>query len=122
MEIVRQLQVHEWEQRDVFGVHLALEEAVVNAIKHGNGEDPEKSVQVVCRISHQRCWILIEDQGEGFNPEAVPDCTLDENLDKPCGRGLRLMRNFMSQVEYNDQGNRVVMEKVLDRAPQQTND
>lgn len=116
MEIVRQLQVHDWEQRDVFGVHLALEEAVVNAIKHGNGEDPGKSVQVICRISRIRCWISIEDQGDGFDPEKVPDCTLDENLDKPCGRGLKLMRNFMTFVEYNEQGNRVVMEKVLDHA------
>ena len=114
MEIVDQLQRHEWSQRDVFGVHLALEEAVVNAIKHGNGEDPEKKVQVECKISRRRCWILVEDEGPGFNPEEVPDCTLDENLDKPSGRGLKLMRNFMSLIEYNECGNRVVMEKVLE--------
>lgn len=113
MEIVEQLQQLRWNPRDVFGVHLALEEAVVNAIKHGNADDPDKKVQVSCKLSEQRCWILIEDEGPGFNPSNVPDCTLDENLDKPSGRGLRLMRNFMSRIEYNESGNRVVMEKVL---------
>jgi serine/threonine-protein kinase RsbW len=113
LEIVEQLQRHQWTQRDIFGVHLALEEAVVNAIKHGNGEDPDKQVLVACKLSPTRCWILVEDEGPGFNPEAVPDCTLDENLDKPSGRGLKLMRNFMSLIEYNECGNRVVMEKVL---------
>ena len=113
MEIVDQLHQNKWSQRDVFAVHLALEEAVVNAIKHGNGENPDKKVHVSCKISRRRCWIQIEDEGRGFNPASVPDCTLDENLDKPSGRGLKLMRNFMSWVEYNDRGNGVVMEKIL---------
>ena len=85
----------------------------MNAIKHGNCEDPKKKVLVRCKLSPRRCWIEIQDEGPGFNPSAVPDCTLDENLDKPSGRGLKLMRNFMSLVEFNDQGNGVVMEKVL---------
>ncbi len=116
LEIIEQLQRHRWAQRDVFGVHLALEEAVVNAIKHGNGEDLDKKVQVACKISSTRCWILVEDEGPGFNPSAVPDCTLDENLDKPSGRGLKLMKNYMTMIEYNESGNRVVMEKVLPEA------
>src|SRR5262245_60143928 len=91
LEIIEQLQQAAWNQKDIFGVHLALEEAVVNAIKHGNCEDPDKVVQVVCKISPTRCWILVQDQGPGFDPENVPDCTLDENLDKPSGRGLKLM-------------------------------
>jgi serine/threonine-protein kinase RsbW len=114
LEIVEQLQQAAWNQKDIFGVHLALEEAVVNAIKHGNCEDPDKVVHVSCKISTNRCWILVQDEGPGFNPDEVPDCTLDENLDKPSGRGLKLMRNFMTLVEYNEHGNRVVMEKVVD--------
>lgn len=114
LEIVEQLQQAAWSQKDIFGVHLALEEAVVNAIKHGNCEDPDKVVHVSCKISANRCWILVQDEGPGFNPDDVPDCTLDENLDKPSGRGLKLMRNFMTLVEYNEYGNRVVMEKVVD--------
>ncbi|MCA9150437.1 MAG: ATP-binding protein [Planctomycetales bacterium] len=119
MEIVEQLQQLRWNPRDIFGVHLALEEAVVNAIKHGNADDPEKKVIVRCKIAELRCWILVEDEGPGFDPADVPDCTLDENLDKPSGRGLRLMRNFMSRIEYNDSGNRVVMEKVLESVSQE---
>jgi serine/threonine-protein kinase RsbW len=114
LEIVEQLQAAEWNPKDIFGVHLALEEAVVNAIKHGNCEDPAKTVHVTCKISESCCWIQVSDQGSGFDPEQVPDCTLDENLDKPSGRGLKLMRNFMTMVEYNEHGNRVVMEKRLD--------
>jgi serine/threonine-protein kinase RsbW len=116
LEIVEQLQQACWKQKDIFGVHLALEEAVVNAIKHGNCEDPDKTVQVSCKISEERCWILVQDEGPGFCPDDVPDCTLDENLDKPSGRGLKLMRNFMTMVEYNEHGNRVVMEKVVERS------
>ncbi len=113
LEIVGQLHQHRWRQRDIFAVHLALEEALVNAIKHGNGEDPEKNVQLQCKLSPDRCWIQIQDEGRGFDPDRVPDCTLNENLDKPSGRGLKLMRNFMSWVEYNKRGNRVAMEKIL---------
>ena len=58
----------------------------------------------------------MSDEGPGFDPADVPDCTLDENLDKPSGRGLKLMRNFMTMVEYNEHGNRVVMEKILDKS------
>ena len=113
-EIIHALRRHEWKQDDVFAVHLALEEAVVNAIRHGNGLDPAKRVRVETKISAQRCWIQVEDEGSGFDPREVPDCTANENLEKPGGRGLMLMQNFMSSVEYNEAGNRLVMEKVLD--------
>lgn len=113
LEVVRRLEQCGWNSRDIFGVHLSLEEAVVNAIKHGNREDPGKQVHVICKVAQDRFWILVEDEGPGFDPCKVPDCTLDENLDKPSGRGLMLMRNYMTAIEYNDQGNRVVMEKVL---------
>lgn len=113
-EIIDQLHQHEWGHHDVFGVHLALEEAVVNAIKHGNGEDPGKRVLVISKVSTCRCWIQVQDEGTGFDPYDVPDCTLDENLEKPSGRGLMLMRNFMSLIEYNDAGNQVILEKVLE--------
>jgi serine/threonine-protein kinase RsbW len=92
-------------------VRLALEEALVNAIKHGNGLDPNKQVHVVCQISAEKVRIVIEDEGIGFRPDDVPDPTEDENLEKPCGRGIMLMRAFLSTVEYNERGNRVVLEK-----------
>lgn len=109
--IVRLLEVLSFSPRDVFGVRLALEEALVNAIKHGNRMDPAKSVRISCQINKDKVRIEIEDEGPGFNPEEVPDPTADENLERPCGRGIMLMRSFMSLIEYNDVGNRVVLEK-----------
>jgi serine/threonine-protein kinase RsbW len=109
--IVRFLEDLQYNDRDVFGIRLAMEEALVNAIKHGNRMDPQKSVRIACRISHRKIRIEIEDQGSGFQPESVPDPTADENLERPCGRGIMLMRAFMTLIEYNEAGNRVVLEK-----------
>jgi serine/threonine-protein kinase RsbW len=109
--IITRLEELGFPARGVFGVRLALEEALVNAIKHGNGLDPNKQVQVACQISSEKVRIVIEDEGSGFRPQDVPDPTEDENLEKPCGRGIMLMRAFLSVVEYNERGNRVILEK-----------
>ena len=113
-EILTRLSAQSWGQRDIFGVHLALEEALVNAIKHGNGWDASKSVHVCCRLSLRRLLIEIRDEGTGFNPDNVPDCRDPDHLEVPSGRGVLLMRSFMSSVEYNCQGNCVVMTKDRD--------
>jgi len=55
--------------------------------------------------------VVIEDEGAGFCLQDVPDPTDDENLEKPCGRGIMLMRAFLSVVEYNERGNQVILEK-----------
>jgi serine/threonine-protein kinase RsbW len=109
--IVQHLEALSYDDRDVFGVRLAIEEALVNAIKHGNRMDPNKTVRVFCRVCHKKIRIEVEDQGEGFRPDEVPDPTADENLERPCGRGIMLMRAFMTLIEYNATGNRVVLEK-----------
>jgi serine/threonine-protein kinase RsbW len=109
--IVTRLEEIAFPPRGIFGVRLALEEALVNAIKHGNGLDPTKKVRVGCQISQEKVRIVIEDEGTGFRLSDVPDPTEDENLEKPCGRGIMLMRAFLSLVEYNERGNRVTLEK-----------
>lgn len=109
--IVSRLESLEYSIRDVFGVRLALEEALVNAIKHGNGLDPDKTVRVNCLIEDDLLRVEIEDQGPGFNMGDVPDPTAEENLERPCGRGIMLIKSFMTSVEYNAKGNRVVLEK-----------
>ena len=111
-EILDQLRAHGWVQHDVFSVHLAVEEALINAIKHGNNYDATKSVRLLCRLRSNWCQIKIADEGPGFDPATVPDCTLDENLDTQSGRGLMLMRGFMTTVVYVPPGKLVVMEKV----------
>jgi serine/threonine-protein kinase RsbW len=114
--VVDQLKTHGWPPPDVFGVHLALEEALVNAIKHGNGFDACKRVHLQCKVAAARIWIQVRDEGPGFNPARVPDCTAAAHLTRPSGRGVMLMRTYMSRVEYNAAGNCVVMEKVREPA------
>ena len=81
--IIKRLEELHFPARGIFGVRLALEEALVNAIKHGNGSDPLKSVRVSCQITDEKVRIVIEDEGTGFDLRGVPDPTDDENLEKP---------------------------------------
>ena len=110
-EMLVQLEARQWQQRDIFAVHLATEEALVNAIYHGNGSDSRKKVHFVCMLGGDRIRIEITDEGRGFNPSSLPDPTCDDHLHAPCGRGVMLMKAFMSRVEFNHRGNGVTMEK-----------
>jgi serine/threonine-protein kinase RsbW len=92
-----------------FAIRLALEEAVANAFRHGNGSDVSKCVRVQYEIDAKRIWIAVEDEGGGFDPDAVPDPTMDENLEIPSGRGIMLMRAYMTHVEIKPPGNRIEM-------------
>src|SRR5262249_54887493 len=78
---------------DLFSIKLALEEALVNAIKHGNQYDRNKTVHVAYEVYSDRFIVRITDEGPGFDPADVPDPTAVENLERPCGRGLMLMRH-----------------------------
>ncbi|MGD9855154.1 MAG: ATP-binding protein [Planctomycetaceae bacterium] len=109
--VVRALEDFEYSQRDIFCMRLAIEEAVTNAIKHGNRRDVTKKVFVRCLVDTERVRLVVEDEGAGFDLVDVPDPTADENLDKPSGRGIRLMQSFLTSVEYNDRGNRVTLVK-----------
>jgi serine/threonine-protein kinase RsbW len=93
-----------------FAVRLALEEALSNAFHHGHRDLPDSTpVRLEYRIDPAEVRIVIEDQGPGFTPAAVPDPTLDENLELPSGRGLLLIRAYMASVEYSPRGNRISM-------------
>jgi serine/threonine-protein kinase RsbW len=116
-EILQQLQARNWSEDDLFGVHLAFEEALVNAISHGNKSDRRKQVEISCRISPQTVRIEIADQGQGFDPSTVPDPTDPRRLETPGGRGVTLIKAFMSRVKYNAAGNRIVLEKNRSTAP-----
>lgn len=102
-------QMHGYDQSCCFGLRLALEEAFANAIQHGNHNNPGKAVTVHLCVDRGKVQIEITDEGEGFDPDAVPDPTRDENLLIPAGRGLTLMRAFMTDVTFTDKGNRVCM-------------
>ena len=92
-----------------FALRLALEEAVRNALVHGCTGRADLPIDVAWSVSPDLVTITVEDPGPGFDPYAVPDPTTDENLEAPSGRGLLLMRAYMTSVEYNDRGNRVTM-------------
>lgn len=110
-QLLREVARFGYEEADVFAIKLALEEGLVNAIKHGNRYDANKRVHVVSRIDENEAVFVITDEGEGFCPDKVPDPTADENLERPCGRGLMLIRAFMDEVEYNPIGNQVRLVK-----------
>ena len=112
--IVKMLEDLDFPTRDVFGVRLALEEALVNAIKHGNRMDPSRQVRIGWVINSETVRIEIEDEGHGFRPSDIPDPTAEENLEKPSGRGIMLMRAFMTDVSFNERGNRVTLVKRRD--------
>ena len=95
----------------VFGIKLALEEAITNAVRHGNARDTSKRLVVRYYVDAARVVIMVRDQGNGFCPDDVPDPTADENLDRPNGRGIMLMQSYMTKVRFNDSGNEVWMLK-----------
>lgn len=94
-----------------FALRLAMEEAIANAFRHGHRNLPaETPVEVDYVLDEDRVFVAVEDRGPGFEPESVPDPTLDENLETPGGRGLVLMRAYMTRISHNRSGNRVEME------------
>ena len=95
--------------RDTFAVGLALEEAVINAVKHGHGNDPRKQARIGWVVSASAVRLVVEDDGAGFDPDRVPDPCLPENRERPGGRGVFLMRSYMSWVRFNGAGNGVGM-------------
>ena len=104
-----------YQEKDIFAVRLALEEAIVNAVEHGHRGDGLKSVRVTYQVGAWDVLAEVEDQGPGFDPARVPDPTAPENLDKPCGRGLFLMRHLMDSVQHSTGGNCVTL--CLYRSP-----
>lgn len=100
-----------WEGRDFFHVQMAAEEAMVNAVTHGNGGEESKRVEVEFRVSKEQAKLRFKDEGEGFCPDELPDPRSEENLEMIHGRGVMLIREMMSEVSYNDCGNEVTMIK-----------
>ena len=111
-EIERLLAVEDYDARDRNAIRLALDEALVNAVKHGNKMDRNKRVRIAYQVTDARFEVTIQDEGAGFNPDEVPDPLALENLERPSGRGLLLMRHYMSDVVFQPPGNKVTMRKL----------
>ncbi len=101
-----------WSKDDMFAIRMAVEEAVMNAIKHGNCEDSDKIVQVLIRLEPDRLYAKVTDEGHGFCPADVPDPTADSNLEKTSGRGVMLIKAFVDECHYNECGNSVELVKL----------
>ena len=95
---------------------IALDEAFVNAVKHGNKNDPSKLLKITAELSAKEASFTVEDEGEGFDIRKIPDPCDPANLFHTSGRGVLLIYNIMDEVEYNAQGNRVKMVKRPEHA------
>jgi serine/threonine-protein kinase RsbW len=98
-------------QEEHYGnILIALTEAVNNAIYHGNKQDPEKKVIVKYEADQDHFKFIVEDEGPGFDFENVPDPTSPENIEKPNGRGVFLMRHLSDSITFSEEGRIVEME------------
>lgn len=108
MKRVEKVGIVEAENSNLF---VALDEAFVNAIKHGNKFDANKIVRISAEVSPTEARFTIEDEGEGFDINSIPDPCNPENLFKTSGRGVLIIHNIMDEVQYNERGNRLTMIK-----------
>ncbi len=79
---------------------LAISEAISNSIKHGNKNDPSKLVYSTIKITDDKIEIIFRDEGSGFNPDKIPDPTIQENIMKESGRGIHIMKAFVDELKY----------------------
>ncbi len=105
--IIEALERCQYSDDAVFAVKLALEEALTNAVKHGNRNDAAKSITVRYAVNGEKAVVVVRDEGGGFVLEEIPDCTADHRLGLPNGRGIMLIRAYMDEVCYRDQGREV---------------
>lgn len=113
--ILSELEANHFSQEDIFAVHLALQESFLNALKHGNKMDAGKEIKIDYSLGSDRIEISMMDEGNGFDPDSIPDPRLGKNLYKTEGRGLLLMRSYMDVVKFNELGNCVHMVRYKEK-------
>jgi serine/threonine-protein kinase RsbW len=97
---------------DSFGVESALREALVNAVTHGNRQNPRKKVRVCCACQQDRgLLIIVKDEGEGFDPSTIPSPLVGQNIYAEHGRGIFLINQMMDAVEFQKGGTEIHMRK-----------
>jgi serine/threonine-protein kinase RsbW len=98
-----------YKSQDVFAFRIALDEAISNAIIHGNRRDPVREVTISYCVSATRVVATVQDEGQGFDPANIPDPLAPENLEQASGRGILLMRHYTSRLRFNQIGNCVTL-------------
>jgi len=112
-ELFRGVDKSLFSENDSFHIKLCLEEALVNAMKHGNKLDPNLNVELTVETEPKALTITIVNQGEGFDHKSIDDPTKEHNLRKPSGRGVFIIKTHMDQVEFFDQGRGIKMTKFF---------
>lgn len=110
-ELRQHLKRLDWPEDNKFAILISMEEALMNAVKHGNQYDESKFVDLRIDLDRDDFYARIADEGTGFDPAEVPDPCEDCNLDKPSGRGVALIKNFVDHVAYNELGNVIEFRK-----------
>jgi len=105
------------EETVVSNVVTSVIEAVANAINHGNKADVTKKIAISIYVDKNHLNIEVQDEGNGFDVTTLPNPLAPENLLKPCGRGIFLIKSFMDNVDFdfNGNGTKLIMQKVFDR-------
>ena len=114
-QLLSEVKANDFSEEDVFAVHLALEEAFINAIKHGHKMDPSQKVKIDYSVGMDKVEVSMADLGDGFDPDSIPDPRVGKNLYKTEGRGLLLIRSYMVVVEFNERGNCVRMVRYKEK-------
>ena len=114
-QILSELEANDFSKEDIFAVHLALHEAFLNALRHGNKMDASKEIKIDYSVGSDKTEVIVTDEGNGFEPDNVPDPRLGENLYKTEGRGLLLMHSYMDMVKFNECGNCVRMVRYKEK-------
>jgi len=112
-KILKDLEIFGVGEKEAFEIKLCVEEAVRNAIVHGNSSDPKRQVRLSYWVDEKVLNIEVEDEGPGFKHGAVKDPTREENLLRNSGRGVFLIKKLMDKVEYNEKGNKIIMAKRI---------
>jgi len=100
---------------DIYGnIMIAITEAVNNAIKHGNSNNPSKNVSLTLIMDEGIIKFRVEDEGIGFDFHHLPDPTSPENIEKPGGRGIFLMKHLSDEVDFKDNGKVVELSFYID--------
>ncbi|MEM7816757.1 MAG: ATP-binding protein [Candidatus Aenigmatarchaeota archaeon] len=115
LETIEKLEKFKFSKEQLFDIRLSLNEALVNALKHGNKFDPKKYIYLKIYVFPKKIEIEVKDEGKGFNYKKIPLPTKEKNIEKLSGRGIFLIKTLMDKVEFFDGGKTIKMVKLLQK-------
>ena len=110
-EVMAVVRTAQWGEKDLFAIELALEEALTNAVRHGNDSDSSKKVRFDCKLGQDIIYVRIEDEGSGFDHRTLADPREPANQVVESGRGVLLIKHFVTRVQWSERGNVIEFEK-----------